>query len=229
MSYLHCSMAAGEQVIWEVQGELYILAFCSYFFIALLIACIIGSTLVFNTQISHYNSLLIICSVLQVIIYLFTYVPFLYYYELYSLSKSGWLVKNIWIALGWTGQDHILIHKQIYYDILICVYLHLPLLLVLIKKLTKRNKEHYFLQAVLGASQLRGHFIGCLVGLHSKGWKKFFFTLIPRFPFMLMDLCFIFGCYYYLKYGPGEENELETDEDVDISDVPSHFEREKQD
>ena len=214
--------AAGEQIIWEVQGELYILVFCSFLFIAILIASIVGSTLVFNTRVSNYNTILIIGAILQVTLYLFAYIPFLYYYEIHTLSLGGWLVQNLWIAMGWTSYDYILLHKQLYYDILLCVYLHLPLLLMLIKKLTKRDKEHYFLQAILGTSQLRGHFIGCLVGLHLKGWKRFFFTLLPRLPMILIDLGFILGSYYYFKYGE-QEYVPEVEEEI-ISEV-----RQKQD
>ena len=215
--------AAGEQILWEVQGELYILVFCSFLFIAILIASIAGSTLVFNTRVTIFNSLLLIGAIIQVIFYLFAYIPFLYYYEIYTLSRGGWLVQNLWIAMGWTGYDYILLHKQLYYDILWCVYLHLPLLLMLIKKLTKRDKEHYFLQAVIGTSQLRGHLIGCLVGLHQKGWKKFFFTLLPRLPMLIIDFGFILGSLYYFKYGE-RENTAELDEDGIISEL-----REKQD
>ena len=205
--------AAGEQIIWEVQGELYLLVFCSFLLIAILIAAIVGSTLVFNTRVTYYNTLLIIGAILQFTLYLFAYISFLYYYELYTLSRGGWLVQNLWIAMGWTGYDYILLHKQLYYDILLCVYLHLPLLLMLIKKLTKSDKQQYLLQTILGTSQLRGHLICCLVGLHLKGWKKFFFTLIPRLPLILVDLGFILGSYYYFKYGEQEYvDELDEDE-----------------
>ena len=222
-------MAAGEQVLWEVQGELYILVFSCFLFIAALVAFILCSSLVFNTRITIYNSILIMGAILQFIFYLFAYVPFLYYYEVYSLAKGGWLVQNLWIAMGWTGYDYILIHKQIYYDVILCVYVHLPLLLILIKKITSRSKEHYLLQAVIGTSQLRGHFIGCLVGLHLKGWKKFFFTLIPRLPLMLVDILYILGSYYYSKYGVEEEVSQEIElSDGYISSVREEI-REKQD
>lgn len=215
-------MGAGEQVIWEIGGDLYILVFICFLFIAGLISFIIGSSLVFNTRITIYNSILIVGAVLQFTCYLFAYVPFLYYYEVYSLAKGGWLVQNLWIAMGWTGYDYILIHKQIYYDIILSVYVHLPLLLILIKKITSHRKDHYFLQAVIGTSQLRGHLIGCLVGLHLKGWKKFFFTLIPRLPLMFIDILYILGSYYYSKYGVEEEvTELSND------NIPSESERQE--
>ncbi|KAI6652027.1 hypothetical protein LOD99_4572 [Oopsacas minuta] len=221
--------AAGEHVIWEVQGELYILVYCSFLFIACLIAFITGSSLVFNTQVTIYNSFLIICSILQFTFYLFAYIPFLYYYEMYSLARGGWLVQNLWIAMGWTGYDYILLHKQLYYDIILCVYVHLPLLILLIKKIRNRGKGQYFLQAILGTSHLRGHLIGCLVGLHLKGWKKFFFTLLPRLPLMLIDFCYILGSYYYFTHGVEEEIAELNDDHDDISTDIGVAVREKQD